>query len=263
MAERSGIGWTEASWNPTVGCIKVSPGCDHCYAEPLAVKLQQRGIAKYEQGFTPRPWEPHLELPLRWRKPKLIFVDSMSDLFHRAIPREYVAKVWQVMIKADWHTYQLLTKRPHRMVEIITDLQLPLLDHIWLGVSAENCKMANSRIPALLQLPARTRWVSAEPLLEPLDLTRWLSPEQINWVVSGAESGPDRREAEVDWFRSLRDQCRQVGVPYYHKQGGAFHPGRNRELDGVIHDARPSLCAVRPKITITQNAKHSGTTKKE
>lgn len=243
MAEKSSISWTDASWNPTVGCTKVSPGCDHCYAEVLALRLRDRGIAKYALGFQPRPWEPDLDLPRRWRRPRRVFVNSMSDPFHRSIPREYVRQVWEVMLQTPRHTYQVLTKRPHRMAHVIRELELPVPDHIWLGVSAETQALAENRLPALLQIPAAVRWVSAEPLLAPLDLGAWLAPDRINWLVSGAESGPGRREPDPDWFRSLRNQCRQAEVPYYHKQGSAHHPGRRREIDGVIHDALPEFPA--------------------
>ena len=232
--ENSKISWTDNSWNPVTGCTQVSPGCDNCYAKRIAE--QKRGPA-FPKGFdiTLRPHK--LRDPLKWKEPKLIFVNSMSDLFHRDIPQDYLSQVWATMCQADWHTYQVLTKRAHRMAHLIKTLNLPTPPHIWLGVSAENQQMADSRIPPLLTIPAPVRFISAEPLLGPIDLTPYLSG--LAWVIDGGESGSGRRPAEMDWFRSLRDQCDKSGVAYYHKQGNAHMSGRDVELDGVIRHAYP------------------------
>ncbi len=155
----------------------------------------------------------------------------MSDLFHRFIPDDYLVQVWRTMLDADWHTYQVLTKRPYRMEHAIARLQLPLPPHIWLGVSAENQRMADSRIPPLLELPSAVRWVSCEPLLGPLDLGRYL--HRLQWVVVGGESGPGRRPMDYEWARSLRDQCADAGVAFFYKQGNGLRPGADDLLDGV------------------------------
>ena len=239
MSDKTSIGWTESSWNPTVGCTHVSPGCDNCYAETLAINLQKRGMKKYALGFEPIIWRPHLELPLHWRRPRRIFVNSMSDTFHPAFPEDYIREIWDVMLTADQHVYQVLTKRPNRMRLLTRRLRLETPPHIWIGVSAETQSLARNRLPVLLDIPAAVRWVSAEPLLEPLDLTPWLGTDRINWIVTGAESGPERRPVDDDWFRAIRDQCQKADVPFYHKQGSAFRSGQHRTLDGRLHDDMP------------------------
>lgn len=229
------IGWTTHTWNPVTGCSKVSPGCDNCYAETIAEKF--RGPA-FPRGFevTLRPHK--IRDPYRW-SPALIFVNSMSDLFHRDIPEPYLLSVWETMLGADQHIYQILTKRPHRAAELIRKLSLPLPPHIWMGVSVENQRLADNRLPALLGIPSTVRWLSCEPLLGALDLRKWL--DGIDWVVDGGESGFGRRPAEYAWFRSLREQCREYKVPYYHKQGNCSRSGGDRELDGRTWDEYPSV----------------------
>ena len=233
----SKIEWTDHSWNPTTGCTQVSPGCDNCYA--LTIAEPKRGYPSFPNGFdmTLRPHK--LKDPAKWREPARIFVNSMSDLFHREVPRDYLAQVWQTMVSVDRHIYQVLTKRPHRAAHIIREMGLPLPEHIWIGTSVETQVFADNRIPALLSIPAPVRWLSCEPLLGPLELDPYLG--DIDWVVDGGESGPGRRPAETDWFRNVRDACRATGVPYFHKQGNHLYPGRDRELDGQTWEEYPAV----------------------
>lgn len=240
---KTNIGWTTDVWNPFSGCIKVSPGCDHCYAETLAEKY--RGTKAFPNGFdlTLRPHK--LGDPLKWKQPRRIFVNSMSDLFLGTVPVDYLAQVWNTMLEADWHCYQILTKRPIHAMNLIEELGLELPPHIWLGVSVENQEWADIRIPQLLDIPAKVRFLSCEPLLGPLDLSRWFRVQYpdgtplIHWIITGGESGPGRRPAVPDWFRTIRDLCVAAGVPYFHKQGNAFSPGQDRLLDGRTWDEYP------------------------
>lgn len=167
----------------------------------------------------------------------------MSDLFHRDIPADYLRQIWDVMLKADQHIYQVLTKRPHRAAKVIADLGLELPPHIWIGTSVENQVFADNRIPALLSIPAQVRFLSCEPLLSAIDLDLWPFGRwgAISWLICGGESGPQRRPFELDWARNLRDQCVAVGVPYYFKQGSALRPGQDRELDGRTWDEMPQI----------------------
>lgn len=257
MPTETKIEWTDYVWNPFSGCVKVSPGCDHCYAETLAERY--RGSKAFPNGFdlTYRPKK--LLDPYSWKKPCKIFVNSMSDLFLGSVSRTYLKTIWATMLGADWHIYQILTKRPIVAARLIKDLDLELAPHIWLGVSVENQEWADTRIPQLLDIPAAVRFLSCEPLLGPVDLARWLWCEgcvddpgwsggiyelpcvnpQIKWVITGGESGPGRRPADPDWFRSIRDQCVAAGVPYLHKQGNAHWPGQDRFLDGRTWDEYP------------------------
>ena len=209
----------------------MSPGCDNCYA--LCIAERFRGGSSWPQGFDVTLRPRRLDEPLRWREPAYLFVNSMSDLFHKNIPDDYLRQVWDVMLQADHHTYQVLTKRAHWMAYKIRTLSLPLPAHIWLGVSAEDQRMADSRISCLLELPAAVRWVSAEPLLGPIDLFGFI--EKVDWVVVVGESGSGRRQMDYDWARSLRDQCIGAGVPFFYKQGNAHRPGGDDELDGRVH----------------------------
>jgi three-Cys-motif partner protein len=222
MSGYSTIEWTDATWNPVTGCTKLSEGCAHCYAERLAERF--RGIEghPYEQGFDLRLWPERLAQPLRWKSPRRIFVNSMSDLFHHAIPREFLERVFQVMETADWHTYQVLTKRSSLMRDFVNEryqgTNAP--SHIWLGVSVEDWA-ALTRVRHLRQTAARVRFISAEPLLGPLgelDLTG------IHWVIVGGESGPDFRPMEAEWARAIRDQCLKAGVAFFFKQWGGLRP---------------------------------------
>ena len=262
MGKNSNIYWTDHTWNPVSGCSKVSPGCRLCYAEVVAERY--RGTPAFPKGFdiTLRPHK--LREPDKWKEPAMIFVNSMSDLFHRDIPETYLCDIWQTMLDVDRHVYQVLTKRPHRMAHLIEKLGLPTPEHIWLGVSAENQVFADNRIPPLLAIGGDSlKWVSAEPLLGPLNLEAYLPTEQttkfinenghiryrladkpnhaLEWIVSGGESGSGRRPADPDWFRGIRDQCVAFGVPFLHKQGNHLRPGRYRELDGETWDQLPGI----------------------
>lgn len=285
MADKSKIEWTEATWNPVTGCTKVSPGCDHCYAETFAERFRGTKGHPYEHGFdlTLRP--ERLDQPLRWKRPRRVFVNSMSDLFHEQVPEEFIVRVFAVMAASPWHTFQVLTKRHGRMRSLLNGdlfeaavmdrVDFLCADHppyaqpewplpnVWLGVSVEDQKWADIRIPALLQTPAAVRWLSCEPLLGPVDLHahddglhHWLpdfgpyyddgSGEPvcqahglsqcvqgcafIDWVVVGGESGPGARPMHPGWARSLRDQCTAAGVPYFFKQWGGWAPNGYRGI---------------------------------
>lgn len=251
MGDKTGIEWTDATWNPVTGCDKVSPGCDHCYAETFAERWRGTEGHYFERGFDVQLRPDKLDLPLRWTKPRRIFVNSMSDLFHDKVPDEYIARVFAVMACAYQHTFQLLTKRHGRMKSLLSSSEFvamvdresiaydrsPLghrqiswpLRNVWLGVSAEDQKRADLRIPALLDTPAAVRFVSAEPLLGPLDIARFVEHEDakydvspLDWVIVGGESGPGARPMHPDWARSLRDQCVAASVPFLFKQWGEW-----------------------------------------
>jgi protein gp37 len=234
MADRSTIEWTEATWNPVTGCSKVSPGCAHCYAETFSERW--RGVAghAYEQGFDLRLRPERLEVPLRWRRPRVIFVNSMSDLFHEAIPDDYIADVFDVMARADWHVFQILTKREDRLAALAP--KLPWAPHVWMGVSIENRRFVR-RADRLREVPAAVRFISAEPLLGPLD---GLELDGIDWLIAGGESGPRHRPVRAEWLRDLRDRCNADGVAFFFKQWGGIRPkAGGRELDGRAWDQMP------------------------
>ena len=239
MSNTTKIEWTDATWNPVRGCTKISPGCTHCYAETFAERFRGVPGHPYERGFDLRVVPEKLVEPLRWGTPKIVFVNSMSDLFHRDLSDEYIQAVVQVMRLADWHTYQVLTKRSERLSDLLgTALRDAASEpHIWWGVSVENRKHGLPRIGHLQSAPARMRFLSVEPLLEDLgqlDLTG------IHWVIVGGESGHGARPMDPDWVRSIRDQCRQAGIPFFFKQWGGFHnKARGRELDGRTYDEIP------------------------
>jgi protein gp37 len=282
MTDNSKIEWTQATWNPVTGCTKVSPGCDHCYAETFAERWRGTPGHHFENGFdlTLRP--ERVGQPLRWTRPRRIFVNSMSDLFHADVPDEFIAEVFAVMAAAHWHTFQLLTKRHGRMRSLLGDpafrelvqgesaelakegvdvrtnnpWETWPLPNLWLGVSVEDQKRADLRVPALLATPAAVRWISAEPLLGPVDLRQvWnYCPEHdrpaqsdgwgfcvncqhmrgLDWVVVGGESGPGARPMNPEWVRDLRDQCTAVGVAYFFKQWGAWTPTGKVGLGGTL-----------------------------
>ena len=251
MSDKTGIEWTDATWNPVTGCTEVSPGCDHCYAKTFAERWRGTPGHYFESGFDIEVRPDKLLLPLRWRKPRRIFVNSMSDLFHVAVPDDYIADVFGVMARAGRHTFQVLTKRHGRMKSL---LQLPNftdavraisgvdawpLPNVWLGVSAEDQKWADIRIPALLDTPAAIRFVSAEPLLGPI----WVKPhmlQMLDWVIVGGESGRGARPMEASWVRDLRDQCKRERVAFLFKQWGGRTPkAGGRELDGRTWDQYP------------------------
>ena len=235
MADRSAIEWTEATWNPVTGCSKVSPGCAHCYAETFAERF--RGVAghAYEQGFDLRLWPARLEQPLRWRRPRMIFVNSMSDLFHEEIPEEFLRAIFAVMVAAEQHTFQILTKRHERLVELAPTLPWP--PNVWIGVSIENRRFVH-RADYLRRVPSAVRFVSAEPLLGPLE---GLDLTGIDWLISGGESGPRHRPVRVEWLRELRDRCVRERVAYFFKQwGGVRSKAGGRLLDGRTWDEMPT-----------------------
>ncbi len=248
MADKSNISWTEATWNVFSGCTKISPGCDHCYASELAERY--RGTPAYPNGFDLTLRLHKMNDPLKWKEPREIFVNSMSDLFLGGVPDDVIRGMWDVMLQTPQHMYQILTKRPIPAARIISDLELPIPDHIWLGVSVESQDYA-SRIDDLMKLPGKNKFLSCEPLLGPLALERYLKPYGdyalglagqpiIGWVIDGGESGAGRRPTNPDWFRSIRDQCVAAGVLYYHKQGNAHRPGQDRMLDGRTWEQHPN-----------------------
>jgi len=239
MSAHSSIEWTDATWNPVRGCTKVSPGCAHCYAETFAERF--RGVAghPYEQGFELRLVPEKLLEPLRWTSPKIVFVNSMSDLFHEDIPVDYIVKVCRVMRAANWHTYQVLTKRAERLRDLLrNELRFAAeLPHVWWGVSVENRKHGLPRIEHLRAAPAALRFLSIEPLLEDLGEVQ---VKGIGWVIVGGESGPRARPLDERWVISLRDQCRAAGIPFFFKQWGGKHKSRaGRLLDGRTYDEMP------------------------
>jgi protein gp37 len=239
MSLGSKIEWTDATWNPTRGCTKISPGCKHCYAEVFAERFRGVKGHPYEQGFDLRLVPEKLNEPFRWKSPRRIFVNSMSDLFHEQIPDDYIASVVDVMLQADWHIYQVLTKRSERMRDLLNNrLRIAAArPHIWWGVSVENRKQGVPRIQDLHATPAPTKFLSIEPLLEDLgriDLT------DIDWVIVGGESGPGARLMRREWVVSIRRQCRQYGVPFFFKQwGGVRKKKAGRLLDGRTYDEMP------------------------
>ncbi len=240
MSESSPIEWTDSTWNPVRGCVKISPGCKHCYAERFAERF--RGVAghPFEQGFDLRLIPEKLDAPILWRKPRRIFVNSMSDLFHEDVPVEYVAKVGAVMRRADWHTYQVLTKRHERMHALLSGelYWMARLAHVWFGVSVEDREHGLPRIDALRRTPASVRFLSVEPLLEDLGA---LDLSGIDWVIVGGESGPGARRMEERWVLAILSQCRAQGVPFFFKQWGGISKGRNgRILNGRTYDELPA-----------------------
>lgn len=278
------IEWTDAVWNPTTGCDKVSAGCDNCYALTMAKRLKAMGHAKYQTdgptgtsgpGFGLTVHDDVLDLPLRWRKPRRVFVNSMSDLFHEKVPDEFIAEVFARMWWSPQHTFQILTKRHGRMRSLVPSIEADLrqregdlalvdcptpltwpLPNAWLGVSVENQQWADIRIPALLDIPAAVRWISAEPLLGPVDLTdldsapgqaadaisscecdldfgACICPPRLDWVVCGGESGKCARPMDPAWARSLRNQCQAASVPFFFKQWGEWAPNGYRGIGAI------------------------------
>lgn len=239
MSDKSAIEWTDATWNPVTGCTQVSPGCDHCYAKTFAERFRGVPGHAYEQGFDLRLWPDRLELPLHWKRPRRIFVNSMSDLFHVDVPESYIRRVFDAMNRADWHIYQVLTKRSGRLARL--GPSLPWAPHIWAGVSIESNQYA-WRADQLRRVPAPIRFISAEPLLGPLD---GVDLTGIHWVITGGESGNGHRPIEAEWVRDVRDRCTRQGTAFFHKQWGGRTPKANgRLLDGRTWDEQP-LAAVR------------------
>ncbi len=241
MSAQSKIEWTDATWNPVRGCQKISPGCAHCYAETFAERF--RGVAghPYEQGFDVRLVPEKLNEPLRWRTSRMIFVNSMSDLFQDRVSDDYVLRVAEVMRAASWHTFQVLTKRSERMRDLLRgELRVLAAEgHIWWGVSVEIRKQGLPRVDHLRQSPARVRFLSVEPLLEDLGT---VDLGGISWVIVGGESGPRARPMQQEWVTSIRDQCLDAGVPFFFKQWGGVRKSLNgRKLEGETWDQLPAL----------------------
>ena len=246
MSATTGIEWTQATWNPVTGCTKVSPGCAHCYAETFANRFRGVPGHPYERGFELQLRPERLELPLGWKKPRMIFVNSMSDLFHEGVDGGFIARAFETMERARWHTFQVLTKRPERALALAEELPWP--DNVWLGVSVENRRFLH-RLDTLRGIPAALRFASCEPLLGPLagiDLTG------IGWVICGGESGPRARRMRPEWARALREACEAASVPFFFKQWGAHDAeGRRvgkgragREFDGQQWDGMPGATVV-------------------
>jgi protein gp37 len=259
MSENSSIEWTEATWNPVTGCTKVSPGCAHCYAETFAERFRGVPGHPYEGGFDLQLRPERLDQPLEWKRPRLIFVNSMSDLFHPDVSLEFIQRVFDTMVRAHWHAFQVLTKRSERLAELADELPWP--DNVWMGVSVENQRWA-SRIDDLRQVPAAVRFLSCEPLLGPLQLDL----AGIHWVIAGGESGPRARRMRPEWARLIRDQCLEAEVPFFFKQWGA-HDERGhrvgkqkagRRLDGLLFVALPQSGSNRRRCPVTGNSRVYG-----
>jgi len=241
MALLSSIEWTESTWNPLTGCTKVSPGCANCYAERMALRLKAMGNPNYTNGFSVSMHESVLELPLRWRKPQTIFVNSMSDLFHEDVPEDFILQVFDVMRRADWHRFQILTKRSERLMALSP--QLPWEPHIWMGVSVEN-QDHTFRIDHLRRTGANVKFLSLEPLLGPISS---ISLEAIDWVIVGGESGPRSRLMKESWVTDIRNQCQEKKVPFFFKQwGGVNKKKTGRKLEGRTWDELP---LVSPRVS--------------
>ncbi len=238
MASNSSIEWTESTWNPVTGCTKISPGCDHCYAERLALRLQAMGQANYANGFKLTVQEHMLELPLKWKTPQVIFVNSMSDLFHRDVPTEYIHRVFDVMGRASQHRFQILTKRSQRLMRL--SKSLAWRPNIWMGVSVES-QDYTFRIEHLRETGAHIKFLSLEPLLSPL---HDLNLTGIDWVIVGGESGPGARVMRDDWVIDIRNQCKAASVPFFFKQwGGTNKKKAGRVLENRTWDEMPRAAA--------------------
>lgn len=234
MAANSNIEWTEHTWNPVTGCVKVSQGCKHCYAERMAKRLTAMGSSRYSNGFAPTLHRDLIDLPRRWRKPRLIFVNSMSDLFQDDVPEDFIAAVFEVMQATPQHTYQVLTKRSERLRALAPTLPWP--SNVWMGVSVEDARVVH-RIRDLSMVPAKVRFLSCEPLIGPLD---GLQLQRIDWLIAGGESGPLARPMQRAWVESLHQQCDVAGIPFFFKQwGGKRKDLTGRELNGRTYDAMP------------------------
>lgn len=236
MSQSSTIEWTEYTWNPVTGCSKVSAGCQNCYAERMALRLRAMGTARYSDGFAVRTHEDLLDVPLKWRRPRTVFVNSMSDLFHPEVPDDFISRVFETMRQSPHHTFQVLTKRADRLLELSS--VLPWTHNIWMGVSVENAAVV-SRVDALRACGARVKFLSCEPLIGPVP---HLNLDGIDWVIVGGESGPRARTMELEWVLSVRDQCLDNGVLYFFKQWGGRQKKRNgRVLEGRTWDQMPEV----------------------
>jgi len=234
MGTHSSIEWTESTWNPVTGCTKTSPGCAHCYAERMALRLCAMGQPNYANGFRLTTHEHMLELPLNWSKPQMVFVNSMSDLFHPDVPEAVIQRVFDTMRRASWHTFQVLTKRSHRLLALDREIDWPA--NVWMGVSVEN-QDYTLRIEHLQQTNAQLKFLSLEPLLGPLVQ---LNLRAIDWVIVGGESGPGARPMQAQWVIDVRDQCLVADIPFFFKQWGGTRKKRaGRVLQGQTWDAMP------------------------
>lgn len=239
MATNSSIEWTNSTWNPLTGCNKVSPGCKHCYAERMAHRLQAMGVPNYSNGFQLALHKEALELPLQWKKPQLIFVNSMSDLFHKDVPLDFILKTFEVMQRAHWHTFQVLTKRSERLREL--DSQITWPRNVWMGVSVEN-QDYTFRIDDLRKTHAITKFLSLEPLLGPIYK---LNLKKIDWVIVGGESGPGSRPMSKEWVIDIRNKCLRAGTPFFFKQWGGFNKkASGRDLEGRTWDEMPRITQI-------------------
>lgn len=245
VPKASKIEWTEFTWNPVTGCTEVSEGCRHCYAERMAKRLQAMGNARYVNGFKVTLHEDLVDLPRRFRQRRVIFVNSMSDLFHERIPVEFIRRVFATMAACPQHVFQVLTKRSRRLRELAPELPWP--PHVWIGVSVEDQKVLG-RVADLLAVPAEVRFLSCEPLLGPLDD---LPLDGISWVIVGGESGPGARPMQKGWVESVRRQCRQADVHFFFKQwGGVRKDLAGRELNGRVYDEMPDTPPVARSVTL-------------
>ena len=238
VASSSKIEWTESTWNPVTGCTKISPGCAYCYAERMARRLKAMGQANYANGFKVTMHDHAVELPLKWRKPQTIFVNSMSDLFHKDVPLAFIERVFDVMREAEWHRFQVLTKRSGRLAQVASSLDWP--DNVWMGVSIETARYAY-RADHLRETNAALKFLSIEPLLGPV---RGLDLTGIDWAIVGGESGPGARPMRKEWVLDIRDQCQEAGVPFFFKQwGGVNKKKAGRALGGRTYDEMPLAVA--------------------
>ena len=258
MSDHSAIEWTDATWNPVTGCTKISPGCKHCYAERLAQRLQAMGSYRYRNGFKVTLQSDIVDLPLKWKQPKVIFVNSMSDLFHEQIPDEYISAVFRTMKSAHWHTFQVLTKRSSRLASLAKEL--PWSRNIWIGVSVESPDYT-FRIAELVTVPAAVRFLSVEPLIAPITK---LPLRGIDWVIVGGESGPGARPMKSEWVRDIHRRCTEMSVPFFFKQwGGTNKKAAGRKLDGKTWDEMPTpkvrrQAMVHPKALIPRDTQLVG-----
>ena len=240
MAQASSIEWTESTWNPVTGCTKISTGCAHCYAERMAKRLQAMGQDRYRNGFKVTLQPDVVDAPLHWKRPRMIFVNSMSDLFHKDVPTEFIKRCFSVMQRASQHTFQVLTKRPERATKLASSLPWP--GNVWMGATVENADYV-PRIRSLVQIPAVVRFLSLEPLLGPIPR---LPLKDIHWVIVGGESGPKARAMQADWVRRIRDRCLTQRVPFFFKQwGGVQKTLAGRKLDGRFWDEMPLVTECR------------------
>ena len=236
MAGSSSIEWTEATWNPVTGCTKISTGCKNCYAERMAKRLQAMGQELYTEGFKVKTHEETLEIPLKWRRPRSVFVNSMSDLFHEHVSFEFISEVFKIMNDSSQHTFQILTKRSKNLSRL--SRRLPWPENVWMGVTVENSAYLY-RVKDLRHTPAKTKFISFEPLLGPIPDIDF---EDIDWVIVGGESGPRARPMAASWVEDIRDQCLSAGVPFFFKQWGGFNKKKaGRLLDGRTWDDMPAI----------------------